>query len=120
MGAFGFGWGGTLANEMAVQEPTLNGVVAYYGIQPSFHLREEYALMKSPLMQHYAGRDLATNVGIDPFEVELKESNKSAAIFVYPAVERGFDDESQPKIYNKEAATLAWERSIAFLKKSTG
>lgn len=120
VGAFGIGWGGTLANEMAVQEPTLNGVVTYYGIQPSFHLREEYALMKSPLMQHYAGRDLATNVGIDPFEVELKESNKGAAIFVYPAVERGFDDESQPSTYDKEAATLAWERSIAFLKKSTG
>ncbi|MCV5737840.1 dienelactone hydrolase family protein, partial [Escherichia coli] len=81
---------------MAVQEPTLNGVVTYYGIQPSFHLREEYAVMKSPLMQHYAGRDIETNVGIDPFEVELKESNKSAAIFVYPAVERGFDDDSEP------------------------
>lgn len=120
VGAFGIGWGATLANEMAVQEPTLNGAVTYYGIQPSFHLREEYAVMKSPLMQHYAGRDIETNVGIDPFEVELKESKKSAAIFIYPAVERGFDDDGNPATYNKEAATLAWERSIAFLKKSTG
>lgn len=120
VGAIGFGWGGTVANEMAVQEPTLKGAVAYYGIQPSFHLREEYAVMQSPLMQHYAGRDRDTNIGIDPFIVELEEGKKSAAIHIYPAVERGFDDDSDPKRYNKEAATLAWERTLAFLRKSTG
>jgi carboxymethylenebutenolidase len=119
VGAMGRGWGGSIANEMAVQEPTLAGAVAYYGVQPSFHLREEYQKMKSPLMQHYAGRDIDTNVGIDPFEVELRESEKTASIFLYPAVERGFDDDSEPKRFNKEAATLAWERTLAFLKKST-
>jgi len=114
VGAVGFCWGGGMVNNLAVVEPTLAAGVAYYGRQPS---AETVPAIKAPLLLHYAGLDQGTNAGIPAYEAALKQSGKTYELFVYPNANHGFNNDTTEARYNKEAADLAWGRTVAFLKK---
>lgn len=119
MGAVGFGWGGTAINHLALADPTLAAVVSYYGQQPLYYLEDEYRQFRAALLHHYAGRDTLNNQGIDNFCTSLSDVGKSLESYIYPNVDRAFDDESAAT-YDAAAAALAWTRSAAFLKKHLG
>ncbi|MBY0511149.1 MAG: dienelactone hydrolase family protein [Rhodospirillaceae bacterium] len=119
VGAVGFGWGGTAINHLALADPTLAAVVSYYGQQPLYYLEDEYRRFTAAMLHHYAGRDTVNNQGIDNFRVNLSDVGKNLESYIYPNVNRGFDDESAAT-YDAAAAALAWTRSAAFLKKHLG
>ena len=54
VGCTGFCWGGAMTNQVAVNAPTLNAAVPYYGRQPA---AEDVAKIKAPILAHYAGDD---------------------------------------------------------------
>lgn len=114
MGAIGFCWGGGVVNSLAVVEPDLTAGVAFYGPQPS---ADKVPAIKAALMLHYAGLDQRIDAGIPAYEAALKASGKTYEIFVYPNTNHGFNNDTSEARYNKEAADLAWSRSIAFFKK---
>jgi carboxymethylenebutenolidase len=114
MGAVGFCWGGGMVNSLAVVEPDLTAGVAFYGRQPS---ADKVSAIKAALMLHYAGLDQNTNAGIPAYEAALKANGKTYEIFVYPNANHGFNNDTSEARYNKEAADLAWSRTIAFFKK---
>lgn len=114
VGTVGFCWGGGMVNELAVRAPTLAAAVAYYGRQPS---ADRVPSIKAALMLHYAGLDEGIDAGIPAYEAALKANNKTYEIFVYPGVQHAFNNDTGGARYNKEAADLAWGRTIAFLKK---
>lgn len=113
VGAIGFCWGGGQVNQLAAGDPSLDAGVAYYGMQPK---PEQVAAIKAPLMLHYAGLDDRINAGIPAFEAALKESGKDFQIFVYDGANHAFNNDTNGPRYSKEAADLAWSRTIAFLK----
>lgn len=117
VGAMGFCWGGGQVNALAVADPTLDAGVAYYGIQPK---AEDVPQIKAPLMLHYAGIDERINAGIAAYEAALKQNNKTYEVFVYDGVNHAFNNDTGGARYNKEAADLAWGRTIAFFKKNLG
>lgn len=119
IGALGFGWGGSAVNHLALMEPSLNVAVSYYGLQPLYYQEDDYRAFTAAMQQHYAGRDILTNEGIDNFRTSLTDVGKMPDAHVYANVSRGFDDETGTA-YNAAAATLAWTRSIAFFKKHLG
>jgi carboxymethylenebutenolidase len=119
IGALGLGWGGTAVNHLALAEPTLAAVVSYYGQQPLYYQEDQYRQFGAALLHHYAGRDTMNNQGIDNFRAGLSDVGKSLEAYIYPNVNRGFDDESSAA-YDAAAARLAWTRSAAFLKKHLG
>jgi len=45
----------------------------------------------------------------------LKASRVRYEVFIYPKTEHGFNNDTSPR-YDKAAARLAWQRTIAFLK----
>lgn len=113
VGAIGFCWGGGLVNELAVASPDLTAGVAYYGVQPKVGIDK----IKAALLLHYAGEDKRINAGIKSYEDALKAAGKEATIYVYDGVQHAFNNDTSEARYNKEAADLAWGRTIAFLQQ---
>ena len=109
----GFCFGGGIANMMAVRIPTLSAAVPFYGSQPA---TEDVPKIQAPLLLHYAGLDTHVNEGWPAYEAALKANNKTYTAYVYPNVNHGFNNDTTPR-YDKDAATLAWQRTIDFFNK---
>jgi carboxymethylenebutenolidase len=73
VGAVGFCWGGGLVNQLAVNDPTLNAAVAYYGRQPD---AADVPKIKAPLLLHYAGLDTRIDEGIPAYKAALDKSRR--------------------------------------------
>ena len=114
VGVIGFCWGGGIANQMAVNSPDLGAAVPYYGNQPA---SEDVPKIKASLLLHYAGNDQRINKGIPAFEAALKAASVDYKIYMYEGTKHAFNDDTRAERYNKEAAQLAWQRTISFLKE---
>jgi len=114
VGAVGFCWGGGIANQVAVNSPDLKAVVPYYGRQPA---SEDVPKIKASLLLHYAGIDEGTNKGISAYEAALKKASIDYKMYMYEGAQHAFNDDTRAERYNKEAAQLAWQRTISFLKE---
>lgn len=114
VGVVGFCWGGAMANQLAVHVPDLNAAVPYYGRQP---VSEDVSRIKAPLLLHYGGLDERINKGIPSFEAALKKEAVDYSLYIYPGAKHAFNNDTNPERYNKEAAQLAWKRTIAFLSE---
>ena len=113
VGAIGFCWGGGLVNRFATISPELKAGVAYYGAQAQ---AEEVPKIKAALMLHYAGLDERINAGIDAYRKALEENGKTFEIHMYDGVNHAFNNDTSAARYDKAAADLAWQRTVAFLK----
>lgn len=115
VGAIGFCWGGGAVNNLAVNEPNLNAGVAYYGGQPK---AEDVPKIQAAVMLHYGGLDERINAGIPAYEAALKQAGKTYEIYVYEGANHAFNNDTNAARYDKEAADLAWRRTVGFLKKN--
>jgi carboxymethylenebutenolidase len=117
VGVVGFCWGGGAANDLAVAAPDLAAAVAYYGRQPK---ADDVAKIKAPLMLHYAGLDDRTNAGIDAFKKALEAAGKEYTVYIYEGANHAFNNDTSEARYDKQAADLAWGRTIGFFKQKLG
>lgn len=113
VGVVGFCFGGWISNMMAVRIPALSAAVPFYGGQPPVEMVEN---IQAPLLLQYAGLDTRVNEGWPAYEAALKAAGKTYTAHMYPEVNHGFHNDTTPR-YDKAAAELAWERTIAFFKK---
>lgn len=113
VGVVGFCFGGWISNMMAVRLPDLGAAVPYYGRQPS---DEDAQKIKAPILLQYGELDTRVNEGWPAFEAVLKANNIEHQAYIYPNVNHGFHNNTTPR-FDKEAADLSWERTIAFFKK---
>ncbi|MFL6929264.1 MAG: dienelactone hydrolase family protein [Xanthobacteraceae bacterium] len=117
VGAVGFCFGGLMINRLAASSPELDAGVAYYGRQVP---AAQVANIKASLLLHYAENDDPVNSGIAAYEAALKANNKKYTIHVYPGTQHAFNNDTGAARYNKAAADLAWERTLAFFKETLG
>jgi carboxymethylenebutenolidase len=115
VGAIGFCWGGGLVNRFATKSADLTAGVAYYGAQPP---AEAVPGIKAALMLHYAGLDQRINAGIDAYRQALEANGKTFEIHVYDGVNHAFNNDTSAARYDRQAADLAWRRTVEFLKKN--
>ena len=113
IGVVGFCFGGWISNMMAVRIPGLSAAVPFYGGQPD---SEMVPNIQAPLMLHYAGLDERVNSGWPEYEAALKANGKEYQVFFYPEKNHGFHNDTTPR-YDKEAAELAWSRTVEFFKE---
>jgi carboxymethylenebutenolidase len=113
VGCVGFCYGGGVCNALAVAYPELNASVPYYGRQAK---AEDVPRIRAPLQLHYGGLDERINAGWPAYEAALKEHGKSYEVHFYEGANHGFHNDSTPR-YDKDAAELAWSRTIDFFKK---
>ena len=112
VGVVGFCWGGGIANYLATQLPDLRAAVPFYGAQPP---AQDVANIKAPLLIHYAGADERLNAGWPAYEAALKAAGRHYEAYTYAGVQHGFNNDTTPR-FDADAARLAWQRTIAFLK----
>ncbi|TAI46759.1 dienelactone hydrolase family protein [Flagellimonas allohymeniacidonis] len=115
IGVVGFCFGGWISNMMAVKLPDLAAAVPFYGRQPA----EDIDKIKASLMLQFAGLDTRVNEGWPAYEEALKKFNKDYVAYMYPNVNHGFHNTTTPR-YDKEAAELAWKRTMDFFKSKLG
>lgn len=113
IGVVGFCFGGWIANMMAVNIPDLKAAVPYYGGQPAV---EDVPQIKAALLLQYAALDTRVNEGWPAYEAALKANHINYEAYVYPDVNHGFHNNTTPR-YDDAAATLSWERTIAFFNE---
>lgn len=106
--------GGWIANMMAESIPDLAAAVPFYGSQPA---AEDVPKIQAPLLLQYPGLDTHVNEGWPAYEAALKANGKAYTAYVYPNVNHGFHNDTTPR-YDKDAAELAWRRTIDFSKKN--
>ncbi|WP_337875791.1 dienelactone hydrolase family protein [Elioraea sp.] len=114
VGAIGFCWGGGMVNALAAAAPDLAAGVAYYGRQiPA----EQVPAIRAPLLLHYADHDAGINAGIEAYTAALRAHGKTFEVHTYPGTQHAFNNDTSAARYHPEAAALAWQRTVAFLRR---
>ena len=114
LGAVGFCFGGGVVNNLAVQlGADLHAAAPFYGGQPR---AEDVPNIKAALLIHYAEDDQRINSGWPAYEAALEANGISYQQFSYPGTQHGFHNDTTPR-FNKEAAALAWQRTVALFNE---
>lgn len=113
LGATGFCWGGATTNFLAVtMGDELQAGVPFYGRAPELSLVPN---IRAAMMVQYAEDDEGVNATREPYREALTAAGVTHEMHTYPGTLHGFHNDSTPR-FNKEAADLAWERTIAFFR----
>jgi carboxymethylenebutenolidase len=113
IGILGFSMGTDWAVITAANDPDVAATVLFYG-----GWTPDFSNMKSKVLGHYAEIDEWY-----PFDRanEMEQSMKAAGVDVtlhfYPGTAHWFMEEDRPE-YDPAAVSLAWERTLEFLKQS--
>lgn len=116
VGITGFCYGGGVSNAAAVAYPELAAAVPFYGRQAA---TGDVPKIQAPLLLHYAENDAGVNGGWPAYEAALKEHGKTYEAYTYPGTNHGFHNDSTPR-YDKDAAELAWRRTVDWFKRYLG
>ncbi len=117
VGSVGYCWGGAVVNQFAVVDPTLKAIVAYYGSNPDL---KAVPNIKAAVLEHYAGLEERTLLGIPAFEDAMIKAGTTYQLHIYPRANHGFTNDMNPSRFDRAATELAWGRTIAWLHKYLG
>ena len=110
VGAVGFSFGGFHLLEQLGKQEKLGRVVTYYATHP---LPERHA----PVLAHFAGEDeFESAEDVAAMTAALAAAGPANATYSYPGTKHWFAEADRPE-YNAAAAKLAFERTVAFLRK---
>jgi carboxymethylenebutenolidase len=113
VGVVGFCLGGALSFAAAAAIPELGAAVPFYGIPDP---APDYTKVKAPILAHFASRDgWAKPEAAEAIQRELAARGQPMELHIHDA-DHAFMNDTRPEVYNPEAAKLAWERTLAFLK----
>jgi carboxymethylenebutenolidase len=112
VGMTGFCYGG-VTNAAADAYPELACAVPFYGRQAD---AKDVPRIEAPLLLHFGELDTRINEGWPAYEAALKAAGKTYEAYIYPGANHGFHNDSTPR-YDKIAAELAWDRTLAWFDK---
>ena len=110
----GFSLGAYFAMELATAHPEhIRSVVTFYGSKSG-----DYSASKASFLAHFAEKDpYESESGVKALEKALRAANRPFTFYHYPATGHWFFEPDRADAYNREAAELAWQRTLAFLKR---
>jgi carboxymethylenebutenolidase len=114
LGTIGCSLGGALALELSAERPdAVAAVVVYYDAYP-----RDYSASTAAYLVHLAETDDYTPAdAIEPMRAELQKAGRDADIIVYPGTGHWFAEPERADAYDAQAAELAWQRTLEFLRK---
>ncbi len=116
VGVIGFCMGGALALAAACHLGGLSAIAAFYGLPPAEKV--DYAKVSAPILMHVGAKDdWVTPERAKAVKTQIDAAGKSMTLEIYEAG-HAFVNDTRPEAYDEKSATLAWKRSIDFLKKN--
>lgn len=116
VGVLGFCMGGQLALWAASQFPDrIAACVDFYGIHPS--VRIDPAQVQVPVLGHFGRRDKSVKeADARGLAERIAAAGGSIEVHFYDA-DHAFFNDSRPTVFDRAGAALAWERTLAFLRR---
>ncbi len=116
LAAIGFSLGANYALDLAVIDPEhIRSVVIFYGTGGS-----DFSSSRAAYLGHFAENDeFEPQSGVDELEEYLKLAGRPVTFYRYPGTGHWFFEPDRIDAYNPTAANLAWDRTLAFLKRSS-
>ena len=116
VGVLGFCMGGQLALFGAQEHPdVIDAAVDFYGIHPKVTI--DPARVKPPVLGHFGLQDKSVPLAsVRALRDGINAAGGHMEAHEYDAGHAFFND-SRPQVYDAACAQLAWERSLAFLRK---
>ena len=116
LAVIGFSMGVYYALELAAGDPEhIRSVVIFYGTG-----EDEFGNSRAEYLGHFAEHDaFEPNPIVEKFEESLRSAGLPVTFYRYPGTGHWFFEPDRTDAYNQEAAKLAWERTLAFLKRTT-
>lgn len=111
----GFSLGAFYAMDLSAKKPeSVRAVVLFYGSGPA-----DFSASQAAYLGHYAELDEYEPLEyIRETEADLKKAGRPVTFYTYPGTHHWFFEPDRVDAYNPEAANLAWERTLAFLRQS--
>lgn len=109
----GFSLGAYFALELSNSDPDhIRSVVVFYGTG-----HEDYTASRAAYLGHFADADeFEPEANVDHLEVLLRKAGRPVTFHRYPATGHWFFEPDRTQAFDQAAASLAWERTLAFLK----
>ncbi len=111
----GFSRGGWYAYALSCARPAdMAAVVAFYG---GGNPEADYSAARAVYLGHYVEHDeWEEDQYIDQLEAKLRADGRQVTFYRYAGLKHWFMEEHRPNEYNAEAAALAWQRTVDFLR----
>lgn len=110
----GFSLGAFYALDLSASAPELvHSVVLFYGTGEA-----DFSRARAAYLGHFAENDpYEPRAGVDALEEALKQAGRPVTFYRYGGMGHWFFEPDRPDTYDPAAANLAWERTLAFLKR---
>ncbi len=118
VGSVGFCLGGGLSVWAAATCPKVTAAVSFYYVMP--HGRPDFSKISGPVLGHFGTADEFVPVEeAQTLEREMRDAGVRVSFQFYEnAGHAFFNDTNRLGTYDEEAASLAWERTVNFLREA--
>ena len=115
LAVIGFSLGAYYALDLAAADPEhICSVVLFYGTGGG-----DFSSSRADYLGHFAENDeFEPQSNIDNLEAALRRAGRPVTFYRYPGTGHWFFEPDRTEAYNQVAATLAWERTLTFLRNS--
>jgi carboxymethylenebutenolidase len=112
----GFSLGAFFALDLSASDPDrIRSVVLFYGTEGS--MGTDFSSSRAAYLGHFAENDpYESKTNVDNLEQSLRGAGRPVTFYHYPGTGHWFFEPDRTDVYNPAAASLAWERTLAFLK----
>ena len=116
LAVIGFSLGAYYALDLASTESErIRSVVIFYGTGPA-----DFSSSKAAYLGHFAEMDeFEPPPNVDDLEAALRHAGRPVTFYRYPGAGHWFFEPDRTQAYSQAAASLAWDRTLAFLRRSS-
>ena len=119
LAVIGFSLGAYYALNLAAADPEhIRSVVIFYGTDGT--MGSDFSNSRADYLGHFAENDeFEPQSNVDNLEAALRRAGRPVTFYRYSGAGHWFFEPDRSQAYNQAAASLAWDRTLAFLKRSS-
>src|SRR6185503_4677518 len=116
LAVIGFSLGAYYALDLAAADPEhIRSVVIFYGTGGG-----DFSASRAAYLGHFAENDeFEPQSNVDELEETLRRAGRPVAFYCYSGTGHWFFEPDRSQAYDQAAASLAWDRTLAFLRRSS-